>query len=107
MKSGVSTRPPKKKQEGPWAHCRQRNNVGWSNCCIEGTGISIRILAGRFAAGEPLAEIAHDMSITRVQLEQAFQLWMRSAGGFGGDKVERKMRETLRAVGRADKKEPW
>jgi hypothetical protein len=83
-----------------WPLLWRKDNVGWSRCCIDQTGMAAWVLASRFAAGESIADIAADMRVGAEAVEQAVQLWVRAAGGFNGERVEARMADMLRKDGR-------
>lgn len=78
-----------------WSRLWQKDGVGWSNCCLDKTGVGVRFIAGRFAAGDSIRSIAKDYGVTDADVVEAIRLWMTAAGGWRGERVENRMRAML------------
>lgn len=44
-------------------------NINFGQPRIDGTGVSVRVIAGRFKAGESVDELAQDYKMTREEIE--------------------------------------
>lgn len=52
--------------------------------CVRGTGIMAQMLAGRFSAGESIAELSHDYDLSAGEVEAAIRCVVASAFGSRG-----------------------
>lgn len=43
-------------------------------CCLKGTGVFVEFVAGRFAAGETITELAHDYNVSVNIIEEGIRL---------------------------------
>jgi uncharacterized protein (DUF433 family) len=81
-----------------WDRLWRKDGTGWSRCCVHRTGVSVFNLAGRFAAGDSIAELAKDYDMPVESVTEAIRLYVSAAPR--GVSIERRMADMLRKAGR-------
>jgi uncharacterized protein (DUF433 family) len=62
----------------------RRNDISFGAVVVRGTGIRVEILAGRFAAGESIRELADDYALAPETVEAAIRALLTAASGARG-----------------------
>lgn len=80
-----------------FGHLWRIADIGGGRVCFADTGIGVEVVAGRFAAGESIAELAKDYGLPPRVIEAGIRLVVTGAGGRFGIRrdVVRRMEDQI------------